>query len=118
MTWRTNVVVTDRFEATHAWPSCPHEEVAFLRHSHRHVFHVTVKACVRHYDRDIEFFMMRRKLQDFLRENLDRRDLGSRSCEDMCMEILAFMCAKWPSVFYCSVFEDGENGAELIAEDP
>jgi len=51
----TNIIINLEFEATHCWPECPIEEVAFLRSPHRHVFHVQMKRDVAHDDRDVEF---------------------------------------------------------------
>jgi 6-pyruvoyl-tetrahydropterin synthase len=104
----TYIVVRTQFEATHCWPECPIEAVAFLKHPHRHMFHVTVKWNVSHGNRELEFIVAKRKVQQFL-ESFNG-DLGSRSCEHLCEILLEeFMTAS-----YASVFEDGENGAEIF----
>ena len=110
MITRTNVIIRTQFEALHAWPNCPIEEVAFLRHPHRHIFHVTVKLPVAHDDRDVEFIVFKRLLEEYLQGQ--PMDLGSKSCEMLCIDILA----KFEGITYVSVFEDNENGAEVIVE--
>lgn len=118
------IVVRSRFQGVHSWPGCPHEEVAFLRHPHRHEFHVEVKLQVGHSDRDLEFFMVKNMLDgiilaEFLGEDLNTSilNLGSRSCEMIAEELIAkltealgFPLQDTPLI-YVSVFEDGENGA-------
>ena len=104
------IVIRTQFEAMHCWPECPIEEVSFLRHPHRHMFHVEVKIPVTHSDRDKGFIVEKRKLDNFLRllAGADK-DLGRISCEDICDKIKEEM--GYASMI--SVFEDGENGAEV-----
>jgi 6-pyruvoyl-tetrahydropterin synthase len=106
---RGYIVVRAQFEATHCWPECPIEEVAYLRTPHRHVFHVEVKVPVKHDNRDVEFIQFKHSLQEFFSFQFHRRDLGRMSCEMIAKSILeAFAPAEC-----ASVFEDGENGAEV-----
>lgn len=96
-----------RFTAIHAWPACPHESVTYLRHRHRHEFHVEIRAEVQHNDRDVEFIMLKQQLEDVLRK-WHNTDCGSTSCEQFAEDIaVAFKGV----VTYVSVSEDGENGA-------
>ena len=109
---RTTIFVTAQFVALHAWPNCQIVEVEFLRHPHRHVFHVRVEFKVNHVDRDLEFFVMQRRLQDILHGF--PYDLGSRSCEMLCVEI--HDAWEWTGQRYIAsvtVSEDGENGATV-----
>lgn len=103
------IVIQDRFRATHAWENCPHEEVAFLRHPHRHEFHVTVKFAVEHDDRDLEFIMMKNRLSEFINDNYANRHMGKKSCEMIAREIGDHFDAH-----FVRVMEDGENGAEYV----
>lgn len=109
---KTRIIVTTQFEALHCWPDCPFEDVKFLRHPHRHVFHATMKFPVNHNDRDREFILVKQNLDHFLMVNWSRKNLGSKSCEDLCLELLE----KFPDAVFASVFEDNENGAEIINE--
>jgi hypothetical protein len=105
---KTRVWVTLQKEALHCWPECPFEDVAFLRKSHRHLFHIRCEKEVRHDDRDVEFIRWKREVS----LALDRLgyDLGRMSCEEL---------AKWLlQTFDChsvEVSEDGENGAIVEA---
>jgi len=114
---KTFVIVRHQFPALHAWTNCPHEEVSFLRHPHRHMFHVEVKVEVKHEDRDVEFFMLKNCLTQMIHDLYAHRDLGSRSCEMLCHEIRDSLHLNYPEPLYIhsiSVFEDNENGAEVI----
>lgn len=108
------IVVKTQFEAIHCWPGCPHDEVAFLRNPHRHVFYVTCKASVHHDDRDIEFIMLKHQVASMLCRLygvLPARttDMGMTSCEMICTDLLKNI----PVLNFVSVFEDDENGAEV-----
>ena len=113
---KTNIVVNLQIEGMHSWPEAKviMPEVGFLSDVHRHMFHITAKKRVNHDYRDVEFIMFKRDIAEMLMAKyyvLDYRCcfFGSRSCEMIAREILdAFNCE------YVSVFEDGENGAEII----
>lgn len=104
----TLVVLNTRFSAIHSWPNCDIEEVAYLRNPHRHEFHVTMKFKVTHDDRDIEFIRMKNRVDRVLRRNYHNKDLGAKSCETICKELMAEFGA-----CFVRVTEDGENGAEI-----
>lgn len=104
-----NIIVNTRFSATHCWPTCPIEEVKFLRHPHRHEFHVKLKTKVLHNDRDIELIQLKNSVEKWISENWDKKYLSVMSCEDMC-EILSTQF----NLDYVCVLEDGENGAEYF----
>ena len=113
----TFIVVSDQFPALHAWTDCPYEEVAFLRTPHRHVFHVKVKVKVTHDDRAVEFFMLKNSLSKMLHDLYAHRDLGSLSCEMLCHNIKNDLRYNYPDpleIHSISVFEDNENGAEVV----
>lgn len=101
-----SVVVTLRFEGVHSWPGCPHDDVAFLRHPHRHVFHITAKKPVTHDDRDVEIIRLKRAME----AHLTGYAMEQGSCEMLARHLAAVF-----GLSYCMVLEDGENGAELIA---
>lgn len=103
----TNVIVNLQFEGVHCWPDCPFDEVKYLRDPHRHVFHICCKKAVSHDDRDIEIIMLKHRIQEYL-ESMGK-DMGPTSCE-----MLARTLATRFGLCYCSVLEDGENGAEYI----
>lgn len=103
--------VTDSFSAQHRWKDCPYEEVAFLRHWHRHIFQVKVTLNVSHDNRDLEFFMVKRLLKSILlRYEGGQHDL---SCEMMAEQIGCSLNTELhtDSVYSVEVSEDGENGS-------
>ena len=107
---KTLIVVKGQFEGIHAWNKCPHDDVDFLRHPHRHIFHVVMKVEVFHDDRQLEFIQVKRRLESFL--NNYSLDLGSTSCEMLAKQIGMFFVPIFP-VHMVSVFEDDENGSEV-----
>lgn len=107
---KTNVIVNLQFESTHKWEACPFEEVAYLRNLHRHVFHICCKKQVAHNDRDIEIIMLKHSILKHL-ESKYPESLGPMSCEMLAEELMSHF-----DLCYCSVLEDGENGAEVTSE--
>lgn len=107
----TNVIVNLQFEGVHRWRACPHEEVAFLKDFHRHIFHICCKKQVRHDDRDIEIIMLKRQIHNYLHTTYRDGNLGDMSCEMLAGELVTRF-----GLCYCSVLEDGENGAEVTKE--
>lgn len=105
---KTNIIVNLRFEAVHCWENCDIKEVMFLKYLHRHVFHATCKKEVEHSDRDIEFICLKRKIKSYTAE-VYNGNLGGMSCEMIAEDLLQRF-----NLSYCSVLEDGENGAEVI----
>lgn len=102
------VFVRTQFEAQHRWKDAP-PAVAFLRDFHRHVFHVKVTLAVTHTDRDVEFFLFKRELDDFIAKRFLHKKFD-KSCEDIALEIIRqFRCEA------VEVSEDGENGAIVRA---
>ena len=108
---KTNIIVRFEFEGIHQWKECPIEEVSFLKHPHRHIFHVVAKKTVTHDDRDIEIIQLKRKMLRFFSAHKIPAELGDASCE-----MIAKAFIKAFNLCYCSVLEDNENGAEVWAE--
>jgi hypothetical protein len=101
---KMKVVVSFQFEAVHSWPDCPIEGVSFLKHPHRHMFHVKAVKPVTHSDRDVEIIMLKRQMQEMVKTW--GADLGSSSCEMIAEKLIRdFLLDS------CEVLEDGENGA-------
>lgn len=105
----TNVIVRLQFESTHSWPDCDIAEVAFLRLEHRHVFHVTARKTVRHTNRDVEFIVLKRRIQEYCNFRFCPT-MKHLSCEQVALELLNQF-----DLSQCEVSEDGENGAEVFA---
>jgi len=112
---KTNVIAKIEIEGLHNWPAAQKvfPEVGFLSSMHRHKWFITAKKRVNHDDRDVEFIMFKRDIEEWLGHeyyNLQSRthEFGAKSCEMLAKEIMnEFDCV------YVSVFEDNENGAEV-----
>lgn len=99
------VFCTTQFEGFHRWPDAP-DEVAFLRERHRHIFHVRLEVEVNHDDRNIEFILLKRRLDEHIAGNLRRVNTSTWSCETWARDIAeAFDAVR------VEVSEDGENGS-------
>lgn len=107
----TNIVVNLQFEGIHCWPTCPIEEVKYLREPHRHMFHICCKKHVKHDDRDIEIIQFKHRVCEYLNELYPDHNMGSTSCEMLAENLTARF-----GLCYCSVLEDGENGAEHVPD--
>lgn len=108
------IEVSWQFEGQHCWPSAP-DAVAFLRNLHRHIFHCRVRLEVFHDDREVEFILLKRSLQEktdqWLRNETD-------SCEMIAMRILLYLNDRYVSrLASVWVSEDGENAALISNED-
>ena len=114
---RTYVVVRLQVDGMHNFPAAREifPEVGFLADRHRHIFHVEAKKEVFHDDRDVEFVMFKRDIQDYLKQMYYKpetrtHEFGPKSCEMLAKEILnQFDCVT------VSVWEDLENGAIVEA---
>ena len=102
----TVVYCTVLFEGIHCWPSCPFEEVKYLRDPHRHIFHIKAHKQVFHDDRDVEFIMLKHKVETYLKEKYPDRRMGATSCEMLGRDLMNHF-----DLIQVDVSEDGENGA-------
>ena len=106
----TSIIIKTNFEAKHYWSDAP-VEVAFLRNPHRHIFYVEVKMEVKELDREIEFFMLKKILDDYININYKGAEFAM-SCEMIAGGIKAYLENKYQDrQISVSVFEDNENGA-------
>lgn len=118
--YKMSIEVKTQFEGLHCWPDAPHD-VAFLRNMHRHMFHIVLRIPVEHGDRDLEFIMVKRALDKFVKNRYYSDDnvayLGRRSCEDIGSDVLAWSYTKYGRIgVEVGVFEDGENGCWVTEE--
>ena len=104
--------VTTSFEGVHYYKNATGDE-EFLKHPHRHVFHLTVKIQQYHTNRDIEYIHFKRWLDN----QLDSILVNGKSCEMLCDIIYNLAQRKYMSKntakrdVTIEVLEDGENGA-------
>lgn len=91
----------------HFWKDAP-DEVAFLRHNHRHLFGIEIVFKVDHNDRNLEFFLMQRSLREYLESNFGKSEdgylFGGMSCESIAQSLVDDLGLLW-----AKVDEDGEN---------
>jgi hypothetical protein len=112
----TEVYCTVLVEGSHCWPGCPFDEVAYLRDPHRHVFYIRAYHHVTHSDRDVEFIMLKHKIQEYMKErfydNTQRMHVfGAMSCEMIAQQLITEF-----GLTRCDVSEDNENGAVVTRD--
>ena len=109
------IYVTFQTEFIHQYKNAP-DEVSFLRYPHRHIAHIKVQVEVFHNDREIEFIMLKHKLQNYC--ELDK--LSNNSCETIAEMILDYVQENYGDQrdIKIIVSEDNENGCELVYEKP
>jgi hypothetical protein len=103
----TFVWITTQFVGYHRWKDAP-EEVDFLRNWHRHIFHVRVGVEVSALNREVEFFILKKKVDEFLKGAYEGKTFEA-SCEMIANVILNQFKAS-----VVTVSEDNENGATAI----
>jgi len=107
---KTYIKVRTEFEGFHSYPGAGSisPAIKFLEDRHRHMFKVEVKISVTHDDRELEFFLTKWALEDFL----NRRELNNKSCEMIGRDILNdhLLIAYGGDRYYeVIVSEDGES---------
>lgn len=116
---KTFVTVKTSFEGIHCFPEAP-KEVEFLRQEHRHMFGVTAMVEVYTDDREIEFIMMKHRINDWLSRQQDECgvwNMDRTSCEQVAKKILSVLIDNFDMdgrQYMISVDEDGENGASIV----
>jgi len=100
--------ITTSFEGTHRYLDAP-VEVSFLRYTHRHIFHVKVWIEVFHNDRDIEFILFKRFINEFCQ---DASNQNNKSCEMISDDIYSHIIQEYEGrKIKIEVSEDKENGS-------
>jgi len=106
-----------RFEGTHYFPNMPAEleHVKFLEFKHRHEFHCTVWAEVKHDNREIEYLDLKKALKEAFSDG----NWNGKSCEMIARNIADFVWERHGDrMLKVQVLEDGENGALFEPENP
>jgi hypothetical protein len=106
----TYIKVRTEFEGYHFYPGASKidERISFLEKEHRHMFKVSVKISVTHLDRELEFFLVKWALQDFIKSG----NQNHKSCEMIATDILQnhLIPAYGDNRYYeIVVSEDGES---------
>ena len=109
------IFVTTQFEGLHRWKDAP-EATKFLRHFHRHLFHVRLTINVKHDDRELEFFDVKARLQRAVAVTISKGNTGS--CEQIAIKLLNYLRGYFGGrKLTCEVSEDGENGAAVFMNE-
>lgn len=105
------IVVNVKQTGFHSWRNAP-EEVDFLEDLHRHTFHIRAKVLVGHTDRQVEFTLLKKEIEKYLKytytEIFDGLMFEGRSCEMLSLEMFEYLELKGYSVREVSFSEDGE----------
>lgn len=108
----TEIAVSFQAEGWHCWPQAPQRR-AYLRQSHRHMFHVYAALQVLHDERDVEFH----DLRDACVQWFGSGDYGSMSCEALARQLCEQIVTTWPGrTARVVVSEDDENAAMVSIE--
>jgi hypothetical protein len=107
---KTYIKVRTEFEGFHFYPNAGSIDprIKFLEKEHRHMFKVEVKISVNHLDRELEFFLVKWALQDFIKAG----NQNHKSCEMIATDILQnHLIPKYgDNRFYeIIISEDGES---------
>jgi hypothetical protein len=110
---KTNSYIRVRtdFEGYHCYPGAGQidDRIKFLEHPHRHLFKVEVTISVSDDNRQLEFFLVKWALNDFIGS---QKNFENQSCEMMARRILVdFLIPSFGSQrsYTVTVSEDGEN---------
>jgi hypothetical protein len=105
----TYIKIRTDFEGFHFYPNAGEIDprIKFLENEHRHMFKVEVKIAVTHLDRELEFFLVKWALQDYLKDG----KMNHRSCEMIATDILEHhLLPRYGERYYeIVVSEDGES---------
>lgn len=100
------VVVSFQFAGIHFWPDAPENAESYLRHPHRHLFHVKAWKPVSHAEREVEIIALKKEMQAYVDQRWGDGTPRVDSCETIAMHLLRRF-----GLERCQVLEDGENGA-------
>ena len=118
---KTYIVVKNQFEGIHRYKDAP-EQVLFLRGYHRHIFNVKTKIEVFHDDRELEFIIVKRAIDNFLKSKTENTEgeywfMENLSCEQVARQIYDFLIKQYGErKIIIEISEDGENSAVLEGE--
>jgi len=113
----TYIKVRTEFEGFHYYPNAGtiDSRIKFLENEHRHIFKVEVKISVTHLDRELEFFLVKWALQEFIKAG----NQNHKSCEMIAVNILEnHLIPLYGNRSYTVIVsEDGESDG-IIEFDP
>ena len=107
----TYIRVRTQFEGFHFYPDAGSIDprIKFLESPHRHIFKVDVKISVNHLDREIEFFICKWDIENFIKSG----NQNHKSCEMIATDILNYLLSEEKygknRYYEITVSEDGES---------
>lgn len=113
--------VTFQKEGIHLYPAAATDPklagVSFLGFPHRHMFHFRIELEVFHDDRDVEFILFKRELEQLYADGT--LQLNHKSCEMIAQDLADYITLTYPKRdLVIEVSEDGENGARMYFDRP
>lgn len=86
MTQKTYIKIRTQFEGFHFYPGAGliDPRIQFLENEHRHMFKIGVKITVNSLDRELEFFLVKWALEEFIQGG----NQNHKSCEMIATDIL------------------------------
>jgi len=107
------IKVSFQKEGIHKYPDAKNlKGVEFLQYPHRHIFHFYVTLSVEHNDRDVEFILFKRELENLFENGTLQLDY--KSCEMLAEDLLDYLEINYPKRgVRVEVYEDDENGGIL-----
>lgn len=117
MSIKTSIWITFQKEGLHKYPAALKdpklESVSFLGYPHRHIFHFKVFLEVFHDDRELEFIIEKRWMENLYQAGT--LELNYKSCEMIAEELLASLKDRYGAHrhFKIEISEDKENGCLL-----
>ncbi len=109
-----SIIVKTVFNGEHMYEDAP-EEIKFLRELHPHIFFVSANIEVTNSTRELEFFMVKRVIDDYCKEFLTGN--SGRSCETMAESIINLLHKKYGKRnCTVTVYEDNQNAGRVKYE--
>lgn len=108
-----------QIEGFHRWKEAP-EDVSYLRHDHRHMFHAEVFIEVSHNDREVEIITLQHKAKRYFddlgsyHQGYEALQFGNQSCETLAERLGTRLIEESYAVTLVTVLEDNENGASIF----
>lgn len=114
MSRKNYIKISFQKEGIHKYPGAKDlEGVEFLQYPHRHIFHFYVTMAVGHLDRDVEFILFKRELENLY--DSCTLQLDYKSCEMMGNELMDYVEENYPDRgVKVEVYEDNENGGIVV----
>ena len=113
------IAVTNFFEGIHRYKDAP-QQVDFLRNYHRHIFNIKTKIEVFHDDRELEFIMVKRNINNFINSCLNDEGyffMENLSCEQFADKLYEYLIKEYGQrKITIEVSEDDENCAIFEGE--